>query len=59
MSKVCRERELHKFRCWIDKQFAEGRLNNISKLQHIIDVYLKDMELIYSQILNKESQDEN
>ena len=32
---------LFDFRCWLNKKFAEGKINNISKIEHLIDIFEK------------------
>lgn len=34
---------VYDFSGWLDKMFAKGRINNISKTQHWIDVFLREI----------------
>lgn len=33
---------LFEFRCWLEQKFREGKINNISRIQHLIDVYYEE-----------------
>ena len=38
--------KLFKFRCWLNKKFQRGELNNISEVEHWIDVFEREEEQI-------------
>jgi len=33
---------LFEFRCWLNKKFHRGELNNISQIEHLIDVFYRE-----------------
>ena len=38
------------FNLWLDKKFAEGKVNNISQTQHWIDIFIKECDAVHAKV---------